>query len=80
MFIFDYGLDPWLLNKNNQTPFDLLDPITHRTTYDMFFTLWSKCIFCKLILKDIITSTSTIFDKIEESLEESIIKKIIAYF
>ena len=80
-FILENGLDPWLLNKKNQTPFDLLD--THCTTYNQLFNLWSKQIFCKFLFNVNSTTTSTsssIFDKLGNSFEESLIKKIIAYF
>ena len=50
MLILEYGLNPWLLNNNNQTPFDLIDPIKYSEIYNKLYSSWADGIFYILLL------------------------------
>ena len=81
MYIFGGGLDPWLLNKNNQTPFDLLDPSTNSKIYIESLQVWTILTFNEILIVDTVTtsnpSTYHILDKIRYNLDESTSKSYL---
>jgi hypothetical protein len=88
MFISEYKLDPWLLNKKNQTSFDLLNSTIHFKTYNELHNIWKNIIFNGMILKDTNNTNTnnsniTIFGKIKNKYDDSasniIMNKIFMY-
>ena len=84
ILISEYGLDPWLLNKNNQSPFDLLDPITNPNVYNQLLILWTRKAMYKVLFTDLRFSIRnpdqfTIFDKIHNTMNDTLTNKIYKY-
>ena len=83
MYIYKYGLDPWLLNKKNQTPFGLLDPNSNPRIYNTLLQIWIKKLFHDILLNDTCTyinpSHISIFDNLKNNFDKSLIQKIIKY-
>ena len=85
MFLSEYNLDPWLLNKNNQSPFDLLDPIKHTKKYKHLLDIWSNKIYHQILINDstltssihTTTTTTTIFKKIQYIFDDSTFHTLI---
>ena len=55
----EYKLDPWLLNSNNETPFDLLGGFMHSDTYYSLLDIWTKSIYQEILLDDSINTNIT---------------------
>jgi hypothetical protein len=86
MNVSDVGLDPWVLNKKNQTSFDIIDLIRHAETCDYIHNLWTRKLLSDISIykhmnKD--PKDFNIFDKIKYNIDESsgnmYINKIIKY-
>jgi hypothetical protein len=74
MLISEYGLNPWLLNNKNQTPFELIDIKKYSEIYNKLYSSWANGIFYILLLEDSTIYNNfkpiTIFEKLRISFGE----------
>ena len=72
LLISEYGLDPWLLNNENETPFDTIE---NSDTYNEILNIWTKQIYYTILSNDTNTTSkypffTTIFDKIKNNFDD----------
>ena len=74
-FISEYKLDPWLLNKNKQTSFDIINPIPNfNDAYKELLNVWTKRVLNDILLNNTYdtmnNNDNTIFYKIKNNFDE----------
>jgi hypothetical protein len=71
ILIIEYELDPWLLNNNKQTSFDVIDLHIYPDLYNDIYSIWTKYILHKRLLNNNYNKNNNIFNIIKYIIDET---------